>query len=84
MQRRSLPSVPRVLLESEPENGDVLAANGVEQRLDDLGGEARLLVLVDVDDLLPVGRNLGQVEALADVHQVQDVLLETAPAKTNY
>lgn len=35
-----------------------------------------------VSHLLPVGGYLGQVEGLAQVHQIQHILLETAPTKT--
>ena len=39
--------------------------------------------VVDYDYLVPVLGNLRQVKALADVDQVEDVLLETRAAKPN-
>lgn len=78
----TFPGVSRVLLEGESQECDVLTAYGVVERLNHFGGEPRLLEVVHVDDLLPVGSNFGQVQAFADVDEVQDVLLETTPAKT--
>jgi len=40
-------------------------------------------VFVHLNDLAPVGSNLRQVQALAQVDQVQDILLETRSTKTN-
>ena len=58
-----------------------LAGDGVEERVDDGLREATLLVLVHLDDLAPVRRDLGQVQALAQIHEVEDILLEAAPAE---
>lgn len=44
---------------------------------------AHLLVLVHVDDSLPVGSNLGKVERLAQVDKVEDVLLEARSSEAN-
>lgn len=79
----TLPGVAGVLFECETQNRDLLATDGVEQRLDNFSGESGLLILVHVNDLLPVCRHFRKVEALAYVNQIQDVLLETAPAETD-
>ena len=78
-----LPGVAGVLLEGEPEDADLLAGDGVEEALDDPAGEAGPLVVVEEDDLGPVVGHLGQVEALADVDQVEDVLLEARATKAD-
>lgn len=57
---------------------DGRTSDGVEHVLDDARGEAALLVVVHQHDLVPVVRDLPEPEGLADVHQVQDVLLEAA------
>ena len=44
-------------------------------------GKTLLLVLVHVNDLVPVLSALAQAKRLTQVHQVQDVLLETRPTK---
>jgi hypothetical protein len=80
---RGLPGVAGVLLESEAEDGDLLAGDGVEHGRHDAVHEPALLVVVDLDHLLPVVGHLGQAIALADVHQVQDVLLEARPTEPN-
>ena len=56
------------LLESESEDGDLLVGDGVEQGLHDLPGEPGLLVIVHLDDALPVARSVDQVVPLTDVH----------------
>mmetsp|Transcript_89189 Transcript_89189/g.273159 ORF Transcript_89189/g.273159 Transcript_89189/m.273159 type:complete len:388 (-) Transcript_89189:11-1174(-) len=80
-QRRGLPDVPRVLLERETEDADLLVGDGVEQAGNDLAAEGRFLVLIHVNDLLPILRGLVQALRLADVHQIKDVLLEARAAE---
>ena len=82
-QNVAVPSVSSVLLEGKAQNGDPLAGDSVEEALKDVVHESLLLVLVHDDDLLPVLGNLGEVEGLAKVHHVQDILLETAATKAN-
>mmetsp|Transcript_127350 Transcript_127350/g.271512 ORF Transcript_127350/g.271512 Transcript_127350/m.271512 type:complete len:227 (-) Transcript_127350:554-1234(-) len=79
---RSLPHIPRVLLEGEAEHCDLLLRNGIEHCLDNTSGEGRLLVLIHIHNLLPVPRHLVQAELFADVDEVQDVLLEAGAAET--
>mmetsp|Transcript_2408 Transcript_2408/g.7055 ORF Transcript_2408/g.7055 Transcript_2408/m.7055 type:complete len:600 (-) Transcript_2408:266-2065(-) len=78
-----LAHVAGVLLERKPEDGDLLVSHRVEEAADDLPGETRLLVLVHVHDLLPVLGDLWQALGLADVHEVEDVLLEARPAEAD-
>jgi hypothetical protein len=80
---RGLPGVTGVLLEGKPEDGDLLVGHGVEHGRHHAVHEPALLVVVDLDHLLPVVGNLGQAVALADVHQVQDVLLEAGATEPN-
>mmetsp|Transcript_57290 Transcript_57290/g.79498 ORF Transcript_57290/g.79498 Transcript_57290/m.79498 type:complete len:234 (+) Transcript_57290:425-1126(+) len=81
--RRRFACISSVLLEGEAKHGDALACDGVEHGLEDLAREAQLLPVIDVHHFLPVLRHLRQAVALAQVHQVQDVLLEAATAKPN-
>ena len=60
-----------------------LPSDGVEERVDDRLGEAALLVLVHFHDLAPVRRDLGQVQALGEVDEVEDVLLEARAAEAD-
>ena len=76
-----VPGVAGVLLEGETQQADLLSRNGVEERVDDLLGEALLLVVVHADHVPPVRGHLVQVQLLADVHQVEDILLEAGAAE---
>ena len=78
-----LPGVSGVLLEREAQDGDVLVADGVEHAGDDAPHEAVLLVVVDGNHALPVLGHLLEALGLADVHQVQDVLLEAGAAEAD-
>merc|ERR1712066_1040730 len=76
LQRGCLSHIASVLLESEAEDCDLLVGHGVEEAGDDLVSEVFLLVLVHIDHHLPVTCTFVQTFALANVHQVQDILLE--------
>ena len=76
-----VPGVAGVLLECETHHADLLPRDGVEERVDDLLGEALLLVVVHANHVPPVRGYLVQVQLLADVHQVEDVLLEAGAAE---
>lgn len=76
-------SVPGVFLEREAKDRNLLVRHGVEERLDHFRGEPGLLVLVHVYHLLPVRRYFREVQTLADINEVQDVLLKTGPAKAD-
>jgi len=75
-----LAGVPSVLLEREPEDGDPLTGDGVEHRGHDLASKSRLLIVIHQHHLMPVVGHLLQSKGLADVHQVQDVLLKAGAA----
>lgn len=45
--------------------------------------ETRLLILVHADHLLPVGSHLWQIQSLAHVHNVENVLLEAAATEAD-
>ncbi|RUS34123.1 hypothetical protein BC938DRAFT_482319 [Jimgerdemannia flammicorona] len=78
-----LAGVTSVLLEREPEDGDLLVRDRVEQLRDNALHEPFLLVLVHDDHLVPVGSDLGQVEGLSKVRQVEDVFLEAGTAEAD-
>mmetsp|Transcript_150128 Transcript_150128/g.418289 ORF Transcript_150128/g.418289 Transcript_150128/m.418289 type:complete len:319 (-) Transcript_150128:404-1360(-) len=78
-----LPHVARVLFESEAQDRDLLLRDSVEQCMDDPLCEGRLLVVVHVHDLLPVGRHFVEAELFADVNEVEDVLLEAGAAEAD-
>merc|ERR1719183_1157279 len=75
-ERRCFSHIASVLLKSEAEDRYLLVCNSVEEAGDYLVSKVFLLVLVHIDDLLPVLCAFVQAFALANVHQVQDVLLE--------
>ena len=60
-----------------------LASDRVEQCVNDSLRETALLVLVQLNNLAPVRGNLWQVQALAEVYQVKDILLEARTTETN-
>lgn len=74
--RGGFTGVSSVLLESKAKDGNLLAGDGVEHALDNLVGESPLLVLIHQHDLVPIVGNLGEAERLANVHEVENILLE--------
>ena len=60
-----------------------LASDRVEKRINDGPAETPLLVLVHLDHLPPVRSHLGEMKALAEVHEVEDVLLEARSTEPN-
>mmetsp|Transcript_26117 Transcript_26117/g.61216 ORF Transcript_26117/g.61216 Transcript_26117/m.61216 type:complete len:500 (+) Transcript_26117:98-1597(+) len=82
-RRSGLTGVSGILLEGEAVDRDLLAGDGVEHRLDDLHREPLLLVLVHFNHLVPVLGALVEAEGLAEVHKVEDVLLEARPAEAH-
>lgn len=61
--------------------GAYFIGDGVEEGVHDPLREATLLVFVHGDHLAPISRHFGKVETLGKVDEVEDVLLETRPAK---
>merc|ERR1740129_2289220 len=59
--------------ECKSEHGDLLTADGVEHRSDHSLRETKLLVVVHVDDLLPICRDFFQTERLANVDEIQNI-----------
>ena len=72
-----------VFLEAEPKYGNLFPRHRVEKALNDPPRKPVPLVVVQGDHLGPVVGHLGQVEALADVDQVEDVLLEARATKAD-
>jgi hypothetical protein len=60
-----------------------LIGDGVEQGVNNLLRKPPLLVLVHLHNLSPVGSDLRQMQTLTQIHQVQDVFLETRSAETD-
>src|ERR1035438_6355639 len=81
--RRGFAGVVRVLLEREPQHRDLLVRDGVVQRPHDPGREPVLLPVVHPHHALPVHGHLGQREVLAQVDEVEDVLLEARAAEAH-
>lgn len=75
--------ISSVLLESESKNGNSLTGDRVEKSVNNLLGESILLVLVHLDNCVPVLGNSGEVERLRKVDQVEDIFLETRSTETN-
>ena len=78
-----LAGVTGVLLEGKSEDCELLAGDGVEHGRDHALDEAVLLVVVHDDYLVPVLRDLIEALGLADVHEVEDVLLEAGAAEAH-
>mmetsp|Transcript_54691 Transcript_54691/g.132810 ORF Transcript_54691/g.132810 Transcript_54691/m.132810 type:complete len:249 (-) Transcript_54691:435-1181(-) len=78
---RSLTDVAGVLLEGITQDGDLLTGNGVEHGRHDLHRKTLLLEVVHGNDLTPVLGTFVKTVRLAQVDQVQDVLLETRTSK---
>ena len=59
------------------------ASDRVEKRVHHALREPPLLILIQLHDLSPVGCDFRQMKTFAEIHQVQDVLLEARSAETN-
>ncbi len=75
--------VAGVGLEGRAKDGDALVGDGVEHGRHHLGDKARLLVVVHLDHLLPVPGCLVQAIVLAQVGEIENVLLEARAAKAD-
>ena len=71
------------LFEGKTEDGNLLVGDCVEECFDNSLSKARPLVVIHLNHRHPVGGLLCQVEVLAQVNQIQDVLLEAGAAKTH-
>ena len=60
-----------------------LAGDGIEKCVNNVLRETFLLILVHLHNLSPICGNLWQVQALAQVHKVEDIFLEARTAETN-
>lgn len=77
----ALASVPSVGLECKAEDGDLLVVDRVEHCIDNEGSKAHLLKVIHFQDLRPIVGNLIHLVLLAQVNEVQNVLLKAAPTK---
>ena len=71
-----LASVTSVFLESEAHDCNLLASHGGKHAVHHAVGEAVFLPVVHEHHLIPVRGNFGKAESLAEVHEVEDILLE--------
>lgn len=78
-----LTGVTSVLLEGEAEHADLLAVDGIEHGVDDVLSEAALLVVVDLDDVEPVLGDLVEAVVLAEVDEVEHILLEAGATEAD-
>jgi hypothetical protein len=80
---RGFTGITSILLESESIDTNLLVFDGVEASRDDTLDKAFLLVVVHGDNRLPVLGDSVETDALADVDQVEDILLEARSTKAN-
>jgi len=80
--RRRFSSVVGVCLEGKPEHGDAFTGRGAEQLLHHQLSDAVLLPAVELHQAPPVGRYVVEAVVTAEVHKVEDILLEAAATKT--
>ena len=81
--RRSLSYISCILLEGESQNGDLLLGDCIEKGGYGFPSKGLLLVFIHVDNLLPILSYLVQTLGLADVDEVEDVLLEARSTKSD-
>jgi len=80
--RRRFTGVVGVRFEGKTKDSDALTGHGSEQLLHHQLSDAVLLPAVELHHALPIGSNVVEAVVTAEVHQVEDVLLEAAAAKT--
>ena len=83
VDRGGFAGVVGVLFEGEAEEGDLLARNGVKEGGNYPFDETLALVVVHLDDLLPVFRDFGEAVVLAEVDKIEDVFLEAGSTESN-
>lgn len=82
VDRRAFAGVARVCLEGETEDGNLLVIDCVEHGIDDERAKTHLLVVIHLENLRPIVGDFIHLMLLAQINEVQNVLLEAAPAKT--
>mmetsp|Transcript_46965 Transcript_46965/g.69528 ORF Transcript_46965/g.69528 Transcript_46965/m.69528 type:complete len:279 (-) Transcript_46965:295-1131(-) len=80
---RCFTHITGVFLECKSEDENFLVGDGVEHAGDHVASKARLLVVVHLDNSRPVISNFSQSKAAADVHKVENILLEARPTKSH-
>ena len=76
-------TVVNTLFDSGPKYETDLASDGVEESINNSLGESALLIFVHFHNLPPVCSDLRQVQTLAKVYKVEDVLLEARSTEPN-
>mmetsp|Transcript_38863 Transcript_38863/g.62945 ORF Transcript_38863/g.62945 Transcript_38863/m.62945 type:complete len:231 (-) Transcript_38863:544-1236(-) len=79
---RGLSCVTSILLESKAKEGKTLASNCIIQSLYYPVGKPLFLVVVHLNNLIPIFSNLSKSQGLADVNQVENILLEARASKS--
>ena len=77
-----IPRVPCVFLESKSKKCNFLVCHCVKKTVHNSVCKSSTLIFVHSNNLIPVGRNLREIEGLAKVHKIQYVFLEATPTKT--
>mmetsp|Transcript_6491 Transcript_6491/g.17368 ORF Transcript_6491/g.17368 Transcript_6491/m.17368 type:complete len:316 (-) Transcript_6491:731-1678(-) len=83
VNRSRLASVSCVLLECETEQRDALSGHGVVHPMNDTANKSALLQVVHFHDPVEILGNICQTHGLAEVHQIENVLLKARSAKAN-
>ena len=77
-----IPRVPCVFLESKSKECNFLVCHCVKKTVHNSVCKSSTLIFIHSNNLIPVGRNLREIEGLAKVHKIQYVFLEATPTKT--
>ena len=80
--RWSLARVVGVRLERKAQNRQALASDRAKQFLHHQEGDAVLLPSIEKNHALPIVGHIWQPEVAAEIHQIEDVFLETAAPKS--
>mmetsp|Transcript_19343 Transcript_19343/g.37929 ORF Transcript_19343/g.37929 Transcript_19343/m.37929 type:complete len:481 (-) Transcript_19343:69-1511(-) len=83
VSRSGLAGVTGVSLKGEAKDGNLLASHSVKHTLDNGLGKSLLLEFVHLHNPVPVLGNIVETKRLAQVNQVENILLEAAATKAN-
>ena len=64
---RALSSISGILLKSEPINNNLLVSDSIKQTTDYVFNKSFPLVIVQLDDLMPISGDFWQVQALSQI-----------------
>lgn len=78
----TVPCITSIFLKSKTHNSNLLASYSVKQTVDDSIGESPSLVFIHSNHLVPVVGHLREVQSFTEIHQVEDIFLETTTTKS--